>query len=130
MGIRRTSRRRRARRAAGKAGKVVRGWAVLKAVRSALRHRRGVGLALRGSPALLAAGAGWALLRRRRARRLEAELGPPNESAPGHRLPPPVPTPPPNRAAVQAQEPGDAPTAGEAPATDDAPVASETDTGG
>jgi hypothetical protein len=80
--------RRRRRRSIPLVTRAIRLVALVKAL--AAVRRRGLWLALRGSPlglALAAAALALAAVRRRR-RRLEADLGPPNESAPGHRVGP------------------------------------------
>lgn len=88
MTLRRRSRRARAGRVATSALKTIRSIALIKALLTAVRRRRGLALALRGGPLVIAAGVLALLVRRRRRRRLEADLGPPNESAPGHQVAP------------------------------------------
>jgi hypothetical protein len=82
--------RRRRRRSIPLVTRAIRLVALVKAL--AAVRRRGLWLALRGSPLGLALAAAAlalaAVRRRRRRRRLEADLGPPNESAPGHRVGP------------------------------------------
>ena len=89
MTLRRTRRRRASR--ASRIIQTLRSLALARVGVGMLRRRRGLALALRASPIglVLAALVGALGIRRRRRRRLEAELppGPPNESAPGHDIP-------------------------------------------
>lgn len=83
--------RSRRRRRLSRAARAIRSAVMVKALVAAARRRRGLGLALRGTPiGVLIAFVGLivAVVRRRRRRRLEAELGPPNQSAPGDRVGP------------------------------------------
>jgi hypothetical protein len=92
MTLRRSSRRRRARRATSSALRTIRSIALVRALLAAVRRRRALALAVRGGPAAIAVAVVLALLARRRRRaRLEAELGPPNQSAPGHQVAPSAP---------------------------------------
>jgi len=117
MTLRRRSRRRRARRATSSAFKTIRSIALVRALLAAVRRRRALELALRGGPAALAAALVVAVLARRRRRaRLQAELGPPNQSAPGHHAPPAQPIAVPGDPDA-AQEPNQGATAAEPAAT-------------
>ena len=86
------SRRRRPRRKHTRAAKAIRLAALVRALAAAARRRCAIWLALRGSPLGMALATGAVIValarRRRRRRQLEADLGPPNESAPGHRVGP------------------------------------------
>lgn len=98
MTLRRASRRRRARRTLR---------SVTRKLRSLARRNPSMARAVRGTPAIAAGGAVLAVIgRRRRRARLEAELGPPNESAPGHHVAPPTPAPAPPKAAATAPNEG------------------------
>lgn len=84
MRLRRNPRRRRAQRTATKTAKAIRSLAIIRAIVAVIGRRRALALALRGGPFGLLAGLAVMIFRRRRARRqLEADLGPPNQSATG-----------------------------------------------
>jgi hypothetical protein len=105
MTLRRTSRRRHARRTLRSVTKKIRSLAPGKRLTAAVRRNRGVAFARRGTPGIAVGGAALAVVARRRRRaRLEADLGPPNESAPGHDVAPPAATPP--KAAATAPNEG------------------------
>ena len=121
MRLRRHSRRARVQRKASRTAKTVRSLAIIRAIVAVLGRRRALALAVRGGPFGLLAGAVMLILRRRRARRqLEADLGPPNQSAPGEFQPaaPPGPAPSP-----------DGPEAETSPAPNQGATASQPDAG-
>jgi hypothetical protein len=89
MTLRRASRRRRGRRTLRSVTKKTRSSPPWKRVSAVARRGRGSAPARRGTPGIAAGAALLAVIARRRRRaRLEAELGPPNESAPGRHEPP------------------------------------------
>jgi hypothetical protein len=106
MTLRRSSRWRRARRTLRSVTKKIRSLAPGKRLTAAVRRNRGVALAMRGTPGIALGGAALAVARRRRRARLEAELGPPNERAPGHHVAPPTPAATPPKAAATAPNEG------------------------
>lgn len=127
MFFRRNSRRRRVQRTATTTAKAVRSFAIVRAIVAILGRRRATALLARTGPlGLLAAGLMWVVRRRRQRKQLEADLGPPNQSAPGDFQPSATtPTAAQQMASDQAPAPNEGATAHEPQPGADAPVGGE-----
>lgn len=113
MRLRPNSRRHRAQRTATKTAKAVRSLAIIRAIVAILGGRRALALALRGGPFGLLVGLALMIVRRRRARKqLQADLGPPNQSAPGDFQPAPTAAAEPEASFTAADQTAPAPNQG------------------